>query len=94
MQKIKKWRSKEYLAYIRTQACSHCMNPDTVAHHIIGMGFGAMGSKASDFDSFALCVSCHSLIHQDNSAFNQLLYLHRTKDRAFNDGIVKIKFID
>jgi len=92
MQKLKQFRSKAYLSYIRTKPCCHCMNPNTVAHHVIGMGNGAMGSRASDFDTMSLCVSCHALIHENYKAFDQLLYLHRMQTRALSEGVIRIEW--
>jgi len=66
------------------------MNPNTIAHHCIGLGMGAMGSKASDFDAFALCGECHHAIHENYKAFDQLLYLHRMQTRALSNGVVSI----
>jgi len=93
MQKIKQFRSKAYLSYIRTKPCCHCMHPDTVAHHVIGLGFGTMGSKTGDDNVIALCTDHHALIHESVNAFDQLLYLHRTKEQAKADGVIRIEWI-
>ena len=90
MQKVKPFRCKNYLQFVRSQPCSHCMSPQTIAHHLIGTGSGVMGSKSSDFDAMALCGRCHALIHENYKAFDQMLYLHRMQSKALSNGVVAI----
>ena len=63
--KKKPFRSREYLAWVRTLPCSVCESPETVAHHIIGIGQGCMGSKASDLYTMPLCHQHHHELHHD-----------------------------
>lgn len=90
LQKNKPWRCANYLRWIRTQRCCNCLHPETVPHHIIGIGYGTMGDKADDFQAMPLCVGCHELIHANTRSFNQLLYLHRTKLKAQEDGVLSL----
>lgn len=53
----------EYLAFVRTLPCAHCMHPEAEPHHIIGMGLGGMGTKASDIHTMPLCRPCHRAVH-------------------------------
>ena len=66
------------------------MNPNTVPHHIIAVGSGAMGSKSGDENTMALCIECHSAIHADKNSFDQLLHLHRTRQKAISEGVISI----
>lgn len=90
LQKNKLWRCNNYLRWIRSLPCCNCMHDETVAHHLIGLGSGTMGAKAGDFQAMPTCIVCHRKIHESQSAFDQLLYLNRTQQRALNNGIVSI----
>ena len=65
LQKEKPVRNKKYLRYVATLPCANCgLDDDTVvAHHIIGVGQGCMGGKASDLEVMPLCYDCHLEIH-------------------------------
>tara|TARA_R110002110_G_scaffold393274_1_gene606948 strand:+ start:369 stop:647 length:279 start_codon:yes stop_codon:yes gene_type:complete len=67
MIKQKSFRSKKYLAFVRTLPCSICgTDQDVVAHHLIGVGgMGGMGTKAPDNFTLPLCAEDHSKIHQE-----------------------------
>jgi len=81
MQKIKPYRSKKHLAWIRTKPCCHCgTNLDIVAHHLISCGLGgSMGSKQPDSLTIPLCVRCHAIVHASGgtTTINQLWYLYQ-----------------
>jgi len=93
MQKIKPYRSKKHLAWIRTKPCCHCgTNLDVVAHHLISCGLGgSMGGKNPDSLTIPLCVKCHAIVHAAGGtvAINQLKYFHKQIELAlWNDEIV------
>lgn len=90
LQKTKSFRCNNYLRWIRALPCCHCMHHETIAHHIIAIGYGAMGAKQGDFMAFPLCVVCHAKIHNNSSEFDQLLYLHRTQKKALEEGVIDI----
>ncbi len=52
------YRSKKYLAFIRTKNCLVCGNPETVAHHE-GLGGNMMSGKPPDSHTVPLCWDCH-----------------------------------
>ena len=54
-----KYRDKKYLKWIDTLDCCLCGAPADTHHHIIGIGDGAMGSKACDLFAFPVCGECH-----------------------------------
>lgn len=55
-------RDKVYLAWIRTQPCSHCgaPPPSEASHH----GLRGVGTKASDHEALPACRACHAHHHQ------------------------------
>lgn len=56
------YRSKKYLAYIRTKKCLICGNPETVPHHE-GLGLNMMGGKSPDSHCLPLCFKHHARRH-------------------------------
>jgi hypothetical protein len=64
--KAKAWRSKKYLAWVKTLPCCICGAPADDAHHIIGVGhYGGMGTKAPDSLTMPVCRGHHGEIHRD-----------------------------
>ena len=90
--KRKPWRSPKYLAWIREQECSNCINPNgkTQAHHLIGVGnLGGMGTKAPDWAAMPMCVRCHGEIHYDPDMWDeQWEMIARTLGRAIDDEAI------
>jgi len=86
MQKIKPWRSKKYLAWIRTKPCSHCRVPGTEPHHITGWG-GTMGGKPSDIHAIPLCHLHHMEVHADPIQWKeaQIYWLIKMQLMAMNE---------
>lgn len=80
--------NNKYLAFVKTQPCINCGNPNSEPHHVIGLGMGAMGIKASDIHAVPLCRHCHNQVHQDTSewAMPQIRWLIRTQDKAQEAG--------
>ena len=62
-------RDKKYTKWVATLPCADCGIEDStiVPHHIIGIGQGSMGSKASDYEAMPLCYKCHLAIHSPDS---------------------------
>ena len=77
-------KNLRYLAFVRSLPCSHCKNPLSVAHHIIGIGMGAMGSKADDTATMPLCVECHADVHKNASdwVLPQIRWILETQNKA------------
>jgi len=93
MQKIKPYRSKKHLAWIRTKPCCYCgTNLEVVTHHLISCGLGgSMGSKNADSLTIPLCVKCHAIVHSSGGTviINQLKYFHKQIELAlWNDEII------
>lgn len=66
--KRKPFRSKSYLAFVRSLPCAMCATTQGVAaHHLIGMWHtGGMGMKAPDSMAMPLCDGpggCHAMVH-------------------------------
>lgn len=84
-------KNVKYLRWIRTLPCCHCGNPESEPHHIIGVGLGAMGLKASDIHTMPLCRRCHDELHREQGmtwALDQVRWLIKTQDRAQEEGIL------
>ena len=81
-------KNNKYLAFVRTPPCCHCQNPETVAHHPIGIGMGAMGSKPDDTATMPLCVSCHANLHEDAKEWGlaQFRWVLETQNKAQEAG--------
>lgn len=77
-QKQKPFRSTKYLEFVRSFNCQACgTNQRIQAHHLIGHGDGAMGSKADDRLTMALCSMCHRMLHDDPKGFDYGYSRHR-----------------
>jgi len=64
--KVKQFRSKKYLVWVKSLPCSICGAPADDAHHLIGVGnMGGMGTKASDVLVMPLCRGCHTELHRE-----------------------------
>ena len=57
------WRNKRYLAWVKSQPCIVTRQPADDPHHVIGWGFGGMGTKAPDWATFPLTRVQHDLLH-------------------------------
>jgi len=64
-QKDCRWRSEQYLAFVRSLPCSVCGISGCDAHHVIGLGWGLSGMGLTAPDSFALplCRAHHQEVH-------------------------------
>ncbi len=70
--KRKRWQSSKYLEFVRQQPCVCCGLVPAVdgandAHHVIGRGFGGMGTKAPDWAVLPLCRPCHTSLHDSGA---------------------------
>jgi hypothetical protein len=89
MMKQKPFRSKEYLAFVRTLPCSVCgTDQDVVAHHLIGVGgMGGMGTKAPDNYAMPLCSTDHHKIHTIHLMWpDQWEWISKTQARWIENG--------
>jgi len=76
--KFKAWRSKKHLAKIRQMPCCVCGATPSDPHHIVGVGNGIMGSKASDSMVTPLCRLHHGELHEGKRQDRQWEWLART----------------
>ena len=85
-----RWRSPDYLAFVRSLPCCLCGASPCDAHHLIGLGWGLSGMGLTAPDSFAmpLCRHHHQLTHA-NSAIQGLQpqWLKATIRAAFQAGV-------
>lgn len=66
------WRNKKYLAWVKSQPCIATRQPADDPHHIIGHGFGGMGTKASDWAVIPLQRWAHDELHRDVKTWERL----------------------
>lgn len=66
------WRNKKYIDWVKAQPCIVTRLPADDPHHIIGHGFGGMGTKAPDWAVIPLTRERHNAIHHDVEAFEYL----------------------
>lgn len=80
----------KYLAWIRAKPCCGCGNPNTEAHHVIGLGMGIMGDTASDIHTIPVCRPCHREIHNDSKRYqlSQARWLMKTQDQAIDEDML------
>lgn len=66
-QKEIRFRSRQYLDWVKQQRCCNCLAPADDPHHIIGLGWGLSGMGLTAPDSYAipLCRPCHDAVHTD-----------------------------
>tara|TARA_R110000851_G_scaffold33896_3_gene90381 strand:+ start:1662 stop:2099 length:438 start_codon:yes stop_codon:yes gene_type:complete len=90
-QKDCRWRSEQYLAFVRSLPCSVCGATDGIAaHHITGMHqLSGMGLKPADSYSMPACDpiykhsrDCHQQIHANKALRDQQPAFLRTTLRA------------
>ena len=60
--KMKTYRSKRYLDFIRSKPCIICARK-AVAHHEAVTNRG-IGIKCSDYETLPLCEECHEIRHR------------------------------
>jgi hypothetical protein len=92
LHKHKTWRSKKYLAWVRTLPCAMTgRQPAGQVHHLIGIGhMGGMGTKAPDWAVMPLTAEAHAEMHRDiNLWSDQFEYICRTLGRAIDEGVLK-----
>ncbi|MFP4104837.1 MAG: DUF968 domain-containing protein [Phycisphaerae bacterium] len=89
--KIKPYRSKRYLDWVRDRPCVHCRRPPpSEAHHVIGLAGGSMGGKAGDQLAVPLCTECHRRLHDGQMPLDsQTVWLIRTLEAAFHHGALQ-----
>ncbi len=87
----KRWRSEQYLAFVRSLPCSVCGATEGVAaHHITGMyQLSGMGLKPADSYTMPACDpiykhsrDCHQQIHANKALRDQQPAFLRTTLRA------------
>ena len=91
MQKVKRWHSKKYEAFVRSLPCANCGRPESVVHHIKGIGnFSGAGLKADSILAMPLCEACHEAMHLRPWLWdNQYEFICRTVLEAVRQGVIK-----
>ena len=88
--KQKRWKSKRYIDWIKTQRCIVCFK-EAEPHHIIGVGnMSGMGMKAPDWAVMPLCHEHHMLMHEGSvMQETQWQMIALTLGMAIDEGILK-----
>ena len=87
--KHKTWRSKKYLAWVKTQPCVITGEPAHDPHHGIGLKLGGMGTKAPDWATMPVTRISHTEIHNTPEMWNQQWeWIHKTLKKAIKDGVL------
>lgn len=101
MKKIKTWKCKEYLEWVRGHACRATMAPGCDTHHIINLLPGYMGGKVSDLFTMPLCREEHGYLHDGgakkweiDTGLSQAEEVLIMINKALEDGVIEIKWID
>ncbi len=91
MFKVKPYRNKKYLDYLKDKPCVWCeATGRNDAHHIGGLGSG-MGTKNSDLTCITLCRKCHTQLHSGVLTFDQSFYLAKTVQKLSDLGVLTVK---
>ena len=81
-------KNNKYLNFVRSLPCAHCGNPETIAHHPIGLGMGAMGTKPDDISAVPMCPACHGKLHENSKTWvlPQIRWILQTQNKAQEMG--------
>ncbi|CAG9297667.1 uncharacterized protein DUF968 [Celerinatantimonas diazotrophica] len=92
--KAQRFQSEKYLQFVRSLACVITGKSEGVeAHHLIGHGVSAMGTKTHDLFTFPLSNGEHMNLHQigwqawEKQHSSQIEYVFRTLSTACELGI-------
>lgn len=90
IQKIKSWRSKKYLKWVKTLDCAICgIESSSEPHHGISIGMGGMGTKAPDSAVMPLCRVCHTQVHAEPHLWpSQWQWITETLMKAIDEGVL------
>ena len=86
-QKIKAYRNRTYLDWVKTLPCCFCGVPADDPHHIKLKGVGGAALSAPDFTVMPLCRLHHDIVHNDLMRYPQAKWMIETLNQAFAEGI-------
>lgn len=93
---VKPIRSKAWRDYVGSLPCVVCgCEPAGDPHHVIDVGMGGTGTKASDLFCFPLCRVCHTELHQDTKDWeernnSQWMWVALTIHQAVTDKVIDL----
>ena len=93
--KMKTYRNKKYLAWVKSLPSVVSGKPADDAHHIKGYGMGGMGLKAPDWAVIPLTREEHTELHSigrfqwEQEYGNQWRFVAETLGLALEQGILK-----
>ena len=100
MIKQKKYRSRNYLDWVKKQRSSISGMPADHPHHIIGHGQSCTGSKSSDLFAFPLTQNEHHYLHHYGHPQwelrwkSQWVYVVRTLLLALKEEVVTYEMVE
>jgi hypothetical protein len=85
-----RWRSDEYLAWVRTLPCVISGQPADEAHHIIGVGgYSGVGLTAPDWAAMPVTREAHREIHMNPELWpEQWRWIAQTLGAAVQAGVL------
>jgi len=89
--KPKRWKSKKYEDWVKTQVCIVCGNP-AEPHHIKGVGnMSGGGLKSPSWACMPLCHEHHMEMHSMDTLMllSQWEFIARTLGAAIDEGILR-----
>lgn len=87
------YRSKKYLAYIRTKKCLVCGSPETVPHHE-GLGLNMMGGKSPDSHAVPLCSKHHAGYHNIGPKFWDMVDIKMEIIKLVTEYLEQIEYLE
>lgn len=93
---VKPIRSKAYLQFVASLPCVCCgAEPAGDAHHVIDVGFGGMGTKASDLFTIPMCRGHHTELHKNIGEWekvngSQWMWVALTIHQGVTDGAISL----
>lgn len=95
--KIKPVRSEKYRKWVKSLPSVVSGKPADDPHHLIGYGYGGMGTKAPDIFTFPLTRLEHTELHNvgwrewEEVHGLQWTYVARTLELAVAEGLIVVK---
>lgn len=93
MMKLKAFRSRQYLKWVKQQPCVMCGAPADDPHHLKGVGhMSGGGMTAPDSMVMPVCRRHHDEIHRTPELWDrQWEWVARTLDAALREGVLEAR---
>ena len=90
--KLKAYRSRRYLDWVKQQPCVMCGALSDDPHHLVGVGhMSGMGMTAPDTMAMPVCRQHHDEIHKTPELWpQQWEWICRVIDKALSEGVLRV----